>query len=75
MYPVNLMMKMYQDVIRQCEGYTQNKPEVVDYCEPFRDVSHKILKVYVPKRNLKKLLLSRPYYKSFADSWPPCCFH
>ena len=55
MYPVNLMMKMYQDVIRQCEGYTQNKPEVVDYCEPFRDVSHKILKVYVPKRKFEEI--------------------
>ena len=21
----------------QCEGYTQHKPEVVDYCEPFPD--------------------------------------
>ena len=37
MYPVNLMMKMCQVVIRQCEGYTQHKPEVVDYYESFRD--------------------------------------
>ena len=34
-YPVNLMMKKCQVVIRQCEGDTQHKPEVVDYCEPF----------------------------------------
>ena len=36
MYPVYLMMKMCQFVIRQCEGYTQHKPEVINYCEPFR---------------------------------------
>ena len=49
MYPVNLMMKMCQVVIRQCEGYTQHKPEVVDYYELFRDFLHQILKVYAPK--------------------------
>ena len=49
MYPVNLMMKMCQVVIRQCEGYTQHKPEVVGYYEPFRDFLHQILKVYAPK--------------------------
>ena len=49
-YPVNLMMKMCQVVIRQREGYTQHKPEVVDYCEPFHDFSHQIMKVYAPKR-------------------------
>ena len=48
--PVNLMMKMCQVVIRQCEGYAQHKPEVVDYCESFRDFLHQILKVYPPKR-------------------------
>ena len=65
MYPVNLMMKMCQVVIRQCEGYTQHKPEVVDYYEPFRDFLHQILKVYAPKRkfNLKKLQILRPYCK------------
>ena len=65
------MMKMCQVVILQCEGYTQHKPEAVDYCEPFRDFLHQILKEIV----LKKLQLSWPYGKSFADSWPPCCFH
>ena len=50
MYPVNLMMKMCQLVIPQCEGYTQHKPEVVDYYEPFRDFLHQILTVYAPKR-------------------------
>ena len=44
------MMKMCQVVIRQCEGYTQHKPEVVDYCEPFRDFLHQILKVYAQRR-------------------------
>ena len=44
------MMKMCQVIIPQCEGYTQHKPEVVDYYEPFRDFSHQILKVYAPKR-------------------------
>ena len=48
MHPVILTMKMCQVVIRQCEGYTQHKPEVVDYCEPFRDCLHQILKVYAP---------------------------
>ena len=24
---------------------------------------------------LKKLQLSRPYCKGYADFWPPCCFH
>ena len=37
MYPVNLMMKMCHVFIRQCKGYTQHKPGVVDYCEPFPD--------------------------------------
>ena len=37
MYPVILKLKMYQVVNRQCEGYTQRKPEVGDYYEPFRD--------------------------------------
>ena len=41
---------MSQVVIRQCEGYTQHKPEVVDYYEPFRDFWHQILKVYASKR-------------------------
>ena len=40
MYPVNLMMKMRQVGIRQCEGYTQDKPEIVDYYEPFPDFLH-----------------------------------
>ena len=31
------MMEMCQVVIRQCEGYTQHKPEVVDYYEPFHN--------------------------------------
>ena len=45
MYQVNLMRKMCQVVIRQCEGYTQHKPKVVDYYEPFCDFLHQILKV------------------------------
>ena len=44
------MIKMYQVAIRQCEGYTQLKPEVVGYYEPFRDSLHQILKVFAPKR-------------------------
>ena len=50
MYPVNLMMKMCQVVIQQCEGYTQHKPEVKDYYEPFHDFLHQLLNVYAPKR-------------------------
>ena len=50
MYPANLMMKMFQLVIRQCDCYTQHKPEVVDYCESFCDFLHQILKVCAPKR-------------------------
>ena len=50
MYPVNFMMKMCLVLIRQCEGYTHHKPEVVDYFEPFHDVLHQILKAYDPKR-------------------------
>ena len=50
MYLVNLMMKMCQVVIRQCEGYTQHKPEVKDYYAPFHDFLHQLLKVYAPKR-------------------------
>ena len=50
MYPVNLKMKMCQVVIRQCEGYTQHKLEVVGYFEPFCDFLHQILKVYAPNR-------------------------
>ena len=75
MYPVNVMMKMCQVVIRQCEGYTQDKPEVVDYYEPFRDYFLQILKVYAPKEKvLKKFQLSWPYCKIFADSWPYAVF-
>ena len=46
---MNSMMKMCQVVIRQCEGYTEHKPEVVDYYEPFRDFMPQILKAYTPK--------------------------
>ena len=52
MCSVNLMINMRQVVILQCEGYTQHKPEVVDYCEPFHDFLHQILKVYAPKRKV-----------------------
>ena len=55
MYPVNLMMKMCQVVIGQCEGYIQHKLEEVDYCEPFRDFLHQILKVYAPKRKFNEI--------------------
>ena len=55
MYPVNLMMKMCQVVIRQCEGYTQHKPEVVDYYEPFRDFLHQIIKVYAPRESFEEI--------------------
>ena len=55
MYPVNLMMKMCQVVIRQCEGDTQHKPEVVDHYEPFRDFLHQILKVYAPKSSFEEI--------------------
>ena len=75
MYPVNLMIKLCQVVIRQCEGYTQHKPEEVDYCEPFPDFLHQTLSVCSKEKVVKKLQLSRPYCKSFADSWPPCGFH
>ena len=37
-------------VIRQCAGYTQHKPEVVDYYKPYSDILHQILKVYALKR-------------------------
>ena len=52
MFKVNLMMKMCQVVIPQSEGYTQHKPEIVDYCESFCDFLHQILKVYTPERKL-----------------------
>ena len=55
MYPVNLMMKMCQVVIRQCEGYTQHKLEVVNYYEPFRDFLHQIIKVYAPKESFEEI--------------------
>ena len=51
---VNLMMTICQVVIRQCEGYTQHKPEEVNYYEPFRDFLHHILKVYAPKRKFRR---------------------
>ena len=50
MYPVNLIMKIIQVVIWQCDGYTQHKPEVVNDYEPFPDFLHQILKVNAPKR-------------------------
>ena len=54
MYPVKLMMKMCQVVIRLSEGYTQHKPVVVDYYALFRDFLHQILKVYAPKRKFRR---------------------
>ena len=48
MYRVNLIQ--CQNVIRQCEGYTQHKLEVVDYYEQIGDFLHLILKVYAPNR-------------------------
>ena len=50
MYQVDSMMKMCQVFIRQCEGYTQHEPAVVNYYEPFHDFLHQILQVYAPKR-------------------------
>ena len=59
MYPVNLMMKMCHGVIRQCEGYTQHKPKVVDYNEPFHDFfATGPIKVCSKEKVLKKLQLS-----------------
>ena len=55
MFPVNLLMKMCQLVIRQCEGYTQHGHEVVDYYEPFRDFLHQVLKAYAPKRKFEEI--------------------
>ena len=55
------MMKMCQVVIRQCEGYTQHKPEVMDYHEPFRDFLHQIVKVYFQKRKFMLNLMARVY--------------
>ena len=66
---------MCQVVIRQREGYTQYKPQVVDYYEPFRDFAPDPENVCSKEKVLKKLHLSRPNSKSFADSWPPCSFH
>ena len=64
MYPVNLMMKMCQVVIRQCEGFTQHKPEVVDYYEPVRDFfAPDPESVCSEEKVLKKLQLSRPFCK------------
>ena len=48
------MMKMCQIAIAQCKGYTQHKPEAVDYYEPFCDFLHLILKVYAPKRKFQR---------------------
>ena len=63
------------EFIRQCEAYTQHKPEVLDYNEPFRDFLHQILKVYAPKIKFWRNYNYRGLIVSFADSWPPCCFH
>ena len=48
-------MKMCQVVIGQCEGYTQHKPEVVNYYEPIRDFLHQILKVYDPRESFEEI--------------------
>ena len=48
-------MKMCQVVIWQCEGYTQYKPEVVDYYEQFRDFLHQILKVYAQRESFEEI--------------------
>ena len=73
---MNLVMKMCQVIIRQCEGYTQHKPEVVDYYEPFRDFFLPDPESECSKEKVwEKLELSWPYCKSFAYSWPPLCFH
>ena len=49
------MKKMCQVGIRQCEGYTQHKPEVVDYYGPIRDFLHQIMKVYAPKKKVLRI--------------------
>ena len=73
MYPVNLMMKMCQVVIQQCEGYKQHKREAVDYCEPLCDLSHQILKVCALKRNnnyrslIVKVLLTLGLHAVFIE--------
>ena len=51
---VTSIIKRYQVVIRQEGGYTQFKSEVADYCEPFREIFHQILKVYAPKTIFRK---------------------
>ena len=73
------MMKMCQVVIRQCEGYTQHKPEVVDIFEAFGDFLHQILKVYAPKRKfwrnynyrdlIVKVLLTLGCHAVFIEFW------
>ena len=45
---VTSIIKRCQIVIQQKDGYTQFKPEVADYCEPFRELCHQMLKVYAP---------------------------
>ena len=54
---MNLIMKMCQVVFRQCEGYTQHKPEEVEYYEPLRDFLHQILEVYAPKRSFEEIAI------------------
>ena len=52
---VTSIIKRCQAVIRQKGGYTQFKPEVADYCEPFRECFHQILKVYAPNTIFEKV--------------------
>ena len=71
------MMKMYQVVIRQFEGYTQLKREEGEYYEQLCDFLHQILKVYAPKRrfwrncnypsNMVKVLLILGHYAVFIE--------
>ena len=61
--------------IRQCEGYTQHKPEVVDNYEPVRDFLHQSLKVYAPKRKLWRNYNYHGLIVKVLLTWPPCCFH
>ena len=53
--PSEFNNKMCQVVIQQCQGYTQHKPEVVDYIEPFRDFLHQILKCMLQRESFEEI--------------------
>ena len=46
--------------------YTQHKPEVVDYYEPFRDLLHQILQVLLQRESFEEITTTAALLQKFC---------